>query len=410
MVIKILTVSLITSLFLKNEAHAQSNFIPGFYITNDYDTIHGLIAYQSEWKNCLECHFKKEGKEATQEFTPAEIKGFVIDSTLYFESHSVINNSTGIESSYFLKVIIDSKTGLFEIPQSSFFVINKNFYYLKDKNGRFIDLNPRRETVDEGTRTYYMKDVYTRGVLKSVTVEHEQELFPVIESTTDVNSRDVLTNIISQLNSLNGDEQIIRETKLRVPAKIYPEFRLGLGTRKIKNSVAGYKNFTFDNDQYFAGYLSGLVYFPRTAGNFFLKPTIGYSENGYSSSYIEESGRKNFATIDFKMIETKLGFSFRHLTALGLYAEIDLQADFLIENNVVWRRETEEMGETITEYIERGKPIGDTYWGLGFSFGKIVSFKSSSLLAGFTYAVSTNQETNSSMNAITFHLAYALAR
>lgn len=70
--------------------YAQSNYKQGYIITNENDTINGLIDFRTDRANSNVCKFKKSEKSDEQVFHPGEILGYrFIKEMKYYVSRTV---------------------------------------------------------------------------------------------------------------------------------------------------------------------------------------------------------------------------------------------------------------------------------------------------------------------------------
>lgn len=69
-------ITLFFTLLVYASASAQVNPMQGYVITNNNDTIHGMIDYRSDAKNALECHFKENGQSDYRTYAPSDISGY----------------------------------------------------------------------------------------------------------------------------------------------------------------------------------------------------------------------------------------------------------------------------------------------------------------------------------------------
>jgi hypothetical protein len=140
---------------------AQNNFKPGYIITNDQDTLYGLINRTNSAKNSRICVFKKDEKSASVTYTPDEIKSYRIIGDKFFVSKEIKTNDVTqkLFVEYLINGIIDVYTCTYPDRQMRFFVE-------KDGSGNLIELtNDDREFIYDNTEYRRNIDKYT-GILK----------------------------------------------------------------------------------------------------------------------------------------------------------------------------------------------------------------------------------------------------
>jgi hypothetical protein len=113
---------LFTFLILFLQVISLADYRPGYIITLESDTIHGLIDYKEGNKNFMECRFKKSPNSAVQIYQPFEIFGYKFKQDKFFKSSIIEINGTKIH--VFFETIIDGKVSLYKYQ--------KTFYIEKD--------------------------------------------------------------------------------------------------------------------------------------------------------------------------------------------------------------------------------------------------------------------------------------
>lgn len=122
----------------------QKQFAGGFIITNEQDTIPGKIAMPVK-PGSGKIKFKNEtGKK--KRYYPRQIKGFVINDTIVFESILQTGNADAAEYHVFAKVIKEGRFGLLATHNKTGSLLQQNNrdvnnYYVRDSlNGKFFKL------------------------------------------------------------------------------------------------------------------------------------------------------------------------------------------------------------------------------------------------------------------------------
>lgn len=78
-----------------NVAQAQMDFLKGFIITNDNDTIRGMLKEQFSYESYDLLFKKSENDSDVKRYTPLELSAYYLDINQFFESHNVpIGDST----------------------------------------------------------------------------------------------------------------------------------------------------------------------------------------------------------------------------------------------------------------------------------------------------------------------------
>ncbi len=116
---------------------AQHDFRDGFVITNEGDTLQGLIDYRGNNLNARKCLFKTHEDENIQEFRPFEIRGYRYLGGKFYVSKLVEENDK--EKELFLEFLLDGIVDLF------FYYDNGEHYFIADKDGDLIALQNSSE-------------------------------------------------------------------------------------------------------------------------------------------------------------------------------------------------------------------------------------------------------------------------
>lgn len=110
MKIRTLLTFLALSIYVANPIVAQAEFVDGFILTNEADTIHGLIeySYKVKSKNGGRCLFKTTAKDSVKTYLPFDIVGYGLKDSKYYRSKKINSGarflqvlSTGQLSIYF---------------------------------------------------------------------------------------------------------------------------------------------------------------------------------------------------------------------------------------------------------------------------------------------------------------------
>ncbi|MEO9474696.1 MAG: outer membrane beta-barrel protein [Cyclobacteriaceae bacterium] len=123
--------------FVSLHSSAQLEYLEGFIITNDKDTLRGQILNQTNIALAKSCQFKNE--EGVKTYSPSEITEFGIVSTnRLFKSFEVTIDS--LNQSVFLEYLVDGIADLFYMHYE-----NKEYYYLLKSEQLMPLLNPQKE-------------------------------------------------------------------------------------------------------------------------------------------------------------------------------------------------------------------------------------------------------------------------
>jgi hypothetical protein len=159
---KIITIICI-SLFLNIYILAQSDYRPGFIITNNNDTVYGLIDYSGETVNFKSCKFKYKDADIPVKYLPFDIISYrFLDDKFYISKEIYLN---GEKEKRFLEFLLHGIVDLYYYQD-----VNGEFFYIQ-KEDTLIELkNTKVKTYINGVE-YYKKDKKYIGILKYLFID-----------------------------------------------------------------------------------------------------------------------------------------------------------------------------------------------------------------------------------------------
>ncbi len=162
-------------LFFITGLKGQADFRPGYVITDQNDSLSGLIDYRVAVKNENKCEFRKQARSETQVFLPADIKRFRFTEGKYFISKEVPVN--GEKVALFLEFLVDGTVDLYSFNNG----VNPRFFIQKS-GGEIFELLVGKESVKGGSSTISRETYEYMNTLKSVMNDSPQ-FFPAIDKT-----------------------------------------------------------------------------------------------------------------------------------------------------------------------------------------------------------------------------------
>lgn len=127
--ITIIVALIFSSLFVNAQDAGYQN---GFIVTNQNDTIHGLIKYKNTapYRVLEKIKFKRTKEEKDESYSPDEIKGFTIDTVTFI---SKLTKATGTSERRFLKPIVMGALSYYELEHTGFGAGNITEYIILEK-------------------------------------------------------------------------------------------------------------------------------------------------------------------------------------------------------------------------------------------------------------------------------------
>jgi len=86
------------------QSNAQSEYLPGWILTNSNDTIYGLIENDRNMYNSIYCVFKKDNEGLSTQYLPNELKSYYLMNGRYFISKTL--QIEGVISTVFLQALV----------------------------------------------------------------------------------------------------------------------------------------------------------------------------------------------------------------------------------------------------------------------------------------------------------------
>lgn len=186
-IILIASLLIFISLYTKAE---NREWKKGYVITNNNDTIHGLLAYRNgeeDWKNCL---FKKTETDSTQLFTPSDLKEFFYNEGVRFESINLEVKS--ITNLYFAECLLKGSMSLYYLRIKNE-ELYESYYSVNSSTGRIISIEPITDCTD-----FYAKNK-RKNLLKAIF-----NFNPILNKEIDKHAleRDNLIDYFKKYNEL----------------------------------------------------------------------------------------------------------------------------------------------------------------------------------------------------------------
>jgi hypothetical protein len=110
-------------ILLSLEIHAQSNYLDGYVLTSETDTIFGKIDNKNYHDNSQFCDFKGVGSETITRFYPDKIYGYRFTNGKYYISKNVEIDSKQVQ--LFMEYLIHGKLDIFLVQDEG----NSNHYF-----------------------------------------------------------------------------------------------------------------------------------------------------------------------------------------------------------------------------------------------------------------------------------------
>jgi len=188
---------------------AQTDFRPGYVITNENDTLKGMIDYRGDSRNSQICVYKENETSASKEYLPGKIKGYRFLESKYYVSKNILVE--GVKKDLFLEFLVNGIANLYYYRE-----FNDNpHYFIEKRDGQLFELKNTEGLIEKNFVHYSHEKKEYIGLLKYAFADCPQ-LFETIDNTTlDTKS---LVNITKKYHNYvcNDEKCIIYEKRLPV--------------------------------------------------------------------------------------------------------------------------------------------------------------------------------------------------
>ena len=323
-------------------AMAQTNPKPGYVITNNGDTIRGIIDFRTNERLSRQCDFWANGGAVKTTYKPGDIEGFRFENNgKYFVTRRL--NVTGEPELYFAEFMVHGKMNLYCITHNS-----DEFYFFEREDGEMAELTNRVASYQGEAKAALQQakdDVQEKreqyGKVKSLLLKS----WKAVEGMDDNNmSRKQLINIVRDYHNdvcTDGGKCMVYEyteksDKIKSHFKTFASYAY-YSTEMLTNQPYVGENYPggafelgigmeFDFERVMRGFSMeiGVSYLPqyRSEHDFTYTETAELLKIGDVSSELEKSKLDIFIGAVERFGRNKI----QPLVRCGIFAEIDFGA------------------------------------------------------------------------------------
>jgi hypothetical protein len=355
---KIYLFLLILSLLTAYNSFGQTNFVKGYYVTLELDTVHGLIEYRSDNRNSRIFTFKKSPNGSPTSFTPAQVYAYSIENKQFFRKSS-IQKKNKIKT-LFLKALVLGSVSLLEGTGAT--------YYIETKDGRLIELPKSERRIFRNGKTYISRIIYVKGYLKALVADHP-ELILKVENA--IINPDFLKYLITEYNQVSGNELTYLPSK--TPISIHPHLSFGItgSSQYAKLNILGenYSNVDFNYSWSVGagGFLQ--LFIPRIDEKTKITYYLLFEKKSFYSSY-RTFDKHNDLFINYSEIINALTIQKTFFKPSGFFVEAGIQHNKTFSREYRWRQERILENGIYTDYLQPPGLISPLYLGYRLGLGK----------------------------------------
>lgn len=248
-------------LFLTLRGYCQSDFRPGYIITNS-DTIRGLINFRSNSLNRIKCEFKKDVNANTEIYSPFEIDSYMLDDNRFYVSKTILLK--GVEKRVFLEYLVDGIVDLYYYNEEL-----EEFFFV-EKNNEIVQINNDAVVIGDEHETKYIK--YTnqyKGILAKLFNDAPGLFIQLSNAKFELNS---LVKLTEEYHNMVCDEYACVQYRKSRKYDVFCEVNAGaalsyLGLTSSKNHASDIKpeiglSFRIKDNRYNSrfSFIAGLKY------------------------------------------------------------------------------------------------------------------------------------------------------
>jgi hypothetical protein len=221
---------------------AQTNYIPGYIVTLEGDSIKGMVDSRGAIRNANKCSYKKDSDSERTEYLPGEIKAYGFVDGKYYVSKVILFKQDTV--TVFLEYLINGIVDVYFFRD-----MEDNHYYIEKEDMKLTVLDDKDKIVEIEGKKFLKKNNQYIGVLKYVFNES-----PEIQKKTESLSlnHNNLIKIAKDYHGYvcEGEECIVYEKKKhKVKFGIAPI--IGIDFHKLKGDREAMRTI-FDTESNFS--------------------------------------------------------------------------------------------------------------------------------------------------------------
>ena len=355
---KVCLLFLLLLLYL-SDLQGQTLFRPGYVITNENDTLHGLIDYRGDTRNAKRCDFKVDLNSTVQEFTPQTIKGYRFIDGKYYVSRSIKANDKEVQ--LFLEYLVNGISDLYFYAD-----ITQNHYFIEKSDGQLIELTNEIRTISVEGKDYIRDTKNFVGLLKYAFGDCPQ-IFPLINKAKFENKS--LIDITKRYHDIkcDGEKCIIYEKQLLVMRYRFAPF-ISMNNSFLKfTDIAVYEDISFKMASTVSVGLSMNAAMPDLNEKVSFQASAEFAKNYFYGTGLIESIRA-FEEVHFHTSSLKFKGGFKYTWPKGNF------------------RPTLLMGANLIRFLKSdGRRIQESYSNSTITTQEFTDLKASNLLIGYSF-------------------------
>ena len=276
-------------LLLSYVASAQSNFIGGYLIAQQGDTLRGELAVQNDAKNYVSATFRQNGK--VQEYKPNEILGFGYDQDKAFVS--------GIKADAFVELLISGTLSLYKYEKQ---------YYLQKANDIKV-LEYQQHAARLGYSEQKKEDNRWKGIMSYMTSDcaTSGQIAKQIQRIS-FQEKSITKVVIAYNNCVNSDYISPKEENA------WTQVDMGLTVGLARTKIQDVEAFSDPSVKPIIGLMFNFNA-PRVSRHLSFQAEVLYTQASYesSTSWVASPGRMFFVDYSLRFSKISTPISLKYL-------------------------------------------------------------------------------------------------
>lgn len=300
-------INLVFFCFFTFALYSQSDYRDGFVLTNDNDTINGLVNYKESHGQYTICKFKKTKKSKPIEYSTNDIKAYWFVNDKYFISKP-IKTDEKVENK-FLEYLVKGKASLYA---------SREDYYVQIGDGSLNLLENEKVEVHIENKTYHKNSNRYIATLNYLLRDCEEikdkiEIFNLNEKQ--------LTKLIEKYNACFEEESVsFKKNKKWVELRTSIQLGLAMSSMNYSISTSEWVTSKFPISYSITGGANSDIYFPRINERGFFNLGVYYQKTSFEGSHsaeykywssMNDTSVQAYSTAEFSQIKVPFGFGYR---------------------------------------------------------------------------------------------------
>ena len=290
-----------------SELKGQTDFRQGYVITNENDTVNGLIDYRGDMGNAQKCVFKVSEASLVKEYKPFDIQGYRFKDSKYYVSKTVVVNSAKVQ--VFLEFLVHGTADLYSYNDS------KTFYFFIQKSGQKIVELVVRKVLSKNDRSSYLRERNEYIDTLKFVLADSPRFFPVINRTAlDAPS---LMMLIKRYNNYVSSEKAVFYEKQPPDVKltIAPFISLNSTSLTFDHSEL-YEALNFKQTHYASIGLQLNASLPKSSRTFSFQGSAELGKSHFYGSAVHPLNPLKFEDVNLRIttLKGKVGLKYTYPT------------------------------------------------------------------------------------------------